>query len=136
MTANIEPVFPKIGVIAVARPAAANTNRDGSGTITDLVSGGTDGTMIWKIKAKAINDTNSTMVRLYIDDGSGYELFHEFHTEAITPGQGVKTWEEELVFDAPHVLPSGHKFGVSQHTYNSPAGKDLFNVFAIGGTYS
>ena len=129
MPANTEPIFPLTGVIGLAKISTANANRDGTGTIVDLVTGGTNGTIIYKIRAKSEVTTTSGMVRIFYHDGTSWELFYEFQVTAITVASSTKSWQEEFVFDVPFVIPSGKKLGAAPHN------AEAFNVFAIGGDY-
>ena len=131
MPANTETLFPLTGVVGVAKLATANTSKSdpGSGTIADLVVAGANGTNIWKIKVKAEGTTTAGMVRIFVHDGSTWELFSEFEVAANTPSATNPTWEDEYIFDAPFVLPSGYKLGATTEK------SEVFNVFALGGHY-
>ena len=91
--ANTSPVHvavPKSWAYAVA--ATANTNRDGTGTITDVTPAGVALTqlLISRIKIVATGTTTAGMVRLFGYDGTAYRLLHELSVAAITPSATVK----------------------------------------------
>lgn len=63
MAANVDPIFVLTPVLAQAQVSAANTNRDGTGTIVDLVTGGTYGTRIDKVRICATGTTTAGVIR-------------------------------------------------------------------------
>lgn len=133
MPANTSPLFSIIPVCAVAQISAANTNRDGTGTIVDVVTGDTDGTRIEMITVTATGTTTAGMVRLYIYNGATTKLWKEVSVTAITPSATTKAFTaEEARYDGRPllVLPSGHKIQASTHN------AETFNVIAQGGDFS
>lgn len=72
------PTFTSTPRHGVASVSTANTNRDGSGTIVDLLTGATSGTKVNEIVVKATGDPADSVVTLFIYDGSTYQLFDEF----------------------------------------------------------
>lgn len=99
--------------------STANTNRDGTGTLGDLLSGGTNGTRVQKLRAKANVTTTGGMVRFFHHDGTTYRLIYELIVVAITAAASVKTWEDEIYFPEGYFVPSGHKISVSTHNAES-----------------
>lgn len=77
---------------AVAIPATANTNRDGTGTITDIFS---PGASVWSLggslKVKATGTTTAGMIRVFGYDGTAYRLLMELGVAAVTPSATVQT---------------------------------------------
>lgn len=114
---------------AVAQISAANTNRDGTGTIVTVLTAGSQGTLIELIRVIATGTTTAGMVRLYIHDGANARLYDELAVTAITPSGTVAAFEIELVPSKPLVLPSGYSLRASTHN------AETFNVFATGGNY-
>src|SRR5437870_5085445 len=118
MAANTSPIFGLISVLSTAQVSAANTNRDGTGTIVDILTGDTDGTIIDVIAVVAVGTTSSGMVRLYISDGSNTRLWQEVAVTAITPSATVKTFQAELTRTDGKpllVLPNTWKLRASTH---------------------
>jgi hypothetical protein len=108
--------------------SAANTNRDGTGTLATILTAGASGTRVFRIHIKAIATSTAGMVRLYIYDGTNTRLFREYVVTAITVGAAVKSWEaEEAFYDL--VLPVN--FVIKASTHNS----ETFNVIAFGGNF-
>lgn len=101
----------------VAQVSAANTNRDGTGTIVSLITGAANGTRINKITIKATVTTTAGMIRIYFDDATNVRLYREVVVTAITVGASVAGFEYELLFsdsDAP-ILESGQELQASTH---------------------
>lgn len=66
---------PRLGVAAVS---TANTNRDGTGTIVDLLTGVSAGTRIERVVLEATANPADSVVTLFIHNGTSYFLFDEF----------------------------------------------------------
>jgi hypothetical protein len=67
-------VVPKLGVAAVS---TANTNRDGTGTIVDILTGVAAGTKITSITAQATGDPADSTLTIFIHNGTSYFLYDE-----------------------------------------------------------
>lgn len=130
MGPNQSPVFTRVPVCAVAQISAANTNRDGTGTIGTIYTATADGARIDGIRVKAIVTTTAGMIRIYINDGSGIKLWKEFVVTAITVAAGVAGYEYFLdLTQTPLLLKSGDILLASTHN------AETFNVFAHGGQF-
>ncbi len=128
---NTNPIFPVTPVIGLGQVSAANTNRDGTGTLVSILTGGADGTRIHKITIIATVTTTAGMVRLFILGGGFTRLWKEIAISAITVSATVKGHEEVLELfgeDALH-LPSGYILKASTHN------AEAINVIAEGGDY-
>lgn len=64
--------------------STANSNLDGTGTITDLVAGAAYGTLVKRIFIKAQGTTTQGMVRIFHYDSSTTRLMMEVEIPAIT----------------------------------------------------
>lgn len=133
MAANTTPVFTIVPVIGMVRIATANTNRDGTGTLGDVVTGGTNGTRIDKIVIEAIGTTTAGMVRLYINDGTNTRLWQEVMVAALTPSGTVQAFRALILTPDPQspllVLP------VSYVLRASTVAAESFDVSAHGGNF-
>ncbi len=140
MAANTTPIFPLTPVVGYARVAAANTARDGSGTITTLVTGDTDGTRIDYIvitSAQASAAANSAMVcRVFITDNAGANprLLREIQLAAVTASNTVVGSTQTIFFPNGLVLPSGVILKVAQSVY--AGAQDQVDYLAFGGDYN
>jgi hypothetical protein len=120
------PKFFITPIIALGQVSAANTNRDGTGTLVDIATGATNGTRIEEIRVKATVTTTAGMVRLYIYDGSSVtRLFDEVPVAAATVSATVEADETIVVYDNL-VLPSGYVLRASTHN------AEAINVIAYG----
>lgn len=108
----------------------ANTNRDGTGTIADIVvnatTAGPNGCLIrWINVETTAASTISTvgMLRFWMHDGTAYRLQREILVTAITPSSTVKGWSFQSVtgeadfangrWNINYELPPNCKFAVS-----------------------
>lgn len=105
------PSFSSSANIHAGTVSTANTNRDGTGTLTTLLTGAATGTRIERISAKAAGTSSAGMVRFFIFNASAtfVKLEAELIVTAITASNSVKTWEGDLVYGSSKffVLPSG-----------------------------
>lgn len=71
------PAFASTARIGFGSVSTANTNRDGTGTIVDILTGVTAGTRIDRLVLQATGDPADSVVTLFIHDGTSYRLFDE-----------------------------------------------------------
>lgn len=71
----------------MARLTAANTNRDGSGTLVQVTAGTAQGVVTEQIRVTAEGATTAGMVRFFLsnDGGASKRLLTEVSISAITP---------------------------------------------------
>lgn len=105
--------------------SAANTNRDGTGTIVDLVTGVTNGTKVENVEITATGVTTAGMVRLYLYDGTNTRLLKEVAVTAITPSATVKAFTDTYS-PGKCFLATGQKLQASTH--NAEAFHVVVNV--------
>jgi hypothetical protein len=117
---------PRLGIGQVS---AANTARDGSGTVVSIITGGAAGTRIDRIVVEATVTTTAGMVRIFIDDGTNVRLYAEIPIAAITVGASVAAFR--AVLETPDLnLPStSHILKASTHN------AEAMNVFAHAADY-
>lgn len=121
------PVFvgtPKVWHQALS---AANTARDGSGTLADVLTAGTNGSRIDKIRVCASGTTTAGVIRIFLYDGTNTYLRNEILVDAITPSATIKVWEGEITFADGLVLPTTWHLRASTHNAEN------FKIFAQGG---
>ena len=129
MPANTTPIFTLTPQIGMAQISTANTNRDGTGTLGTVVSGGSNGTRIDRVTVAATVTTTAGMVRLFLYDGTNTRLLAELPVTAITVAASVAGFTQTLAFANGLVLPSGWALKASTHN------AETFNVFAFGGDF-
>lgn len=124
---------PKVGVGALS---AANTNRNGTGTIETVFTAGASGSRVDRIVIKATGNTTPGTVRLFIYTGSTYYLWREIAVSAITVSATVGGFESAMSSNnaadigfLPLSLPTGYSLRASTHN------AETFNVIANGGDF-
>lgn len=130
------PNFSATPRVAIGALSAANTNRDGTGTIVTVFTAGASGSRIDGIVIQASATTTAGMVRLFIHDGTNARLYDEVPVFAVTPAASVPAWSAALGNNAPLsngryplVLPTGYSLRATTHN------AEAFNVHAIGGDF-
>jgi hypothetical protein len=107
----------------------ANTNRDGSGTVEDVMTGGSSGSRIDKVRVVASGTVTAGVIRLYLYDGTNTYLIKEIIVPATTPSTSVEVFAAEWDADGL-VLPSNiWKLRASTHI------GEAFKVFVKGGNF-
>lgn len=102
--------------------STANTQRTGSGTISTLIIGATNGTRIDDIYIVATGTTTAGAVRLFVSDGSALpRLWQEILVTAASPNTTTAVWSYTLLNQAL-VLESG--WSLAAATNNN----ETFNV--------
>lgn len=112
------PLFVATPKSPQAVVTTANANRDGTGTIVDLMTAGANGSRIDDISIKANGTTTAGMIRLYKHDGSSYRLIREIPVSAIVPSASVASFEFQLT-DLALTFQSTHKIAASTHNGES-----------------
>lgn len=101
----------------------------GTGTIVDVVSGGTNGTRIECITITAAATTTAGMIRLYVDDGTNTRLWKEVAVTAITASASVACFTSTVDLSFPSaqlIIPNGWKLKASTHN------AETFNITVFG----
>lgn len=101
------PEFATIPRIGNANLSTANSLRDGTGTIPTVLTAGTNGTRIERVRLKATADPSDSIVTMFIHDGSLYHIFDDFDWG--NPAAGSTTVESGVMERAYRdlVLPTG-----------------------------
>lgn len=119
---------------AIGQLTAANTARDGTGTIVNVMTAGASGSRIDAISVVATGGTTAGMVRLFIFDGTNSRLDYELPVSAITPSAVQPSYAAYLTTAnlanlLPIILPAGYSLRAA--TNNA----ETFNVIASGGDF-
>lgn len=93
---------PRIGRCSLS---TANTATDGTGTITDLIIGGSSGTRILSINVQGTATTVSSLVNLFLYDGTNWDLFDQITISATTGSNTTKAYRLATAY-TDLVLPS------------------------------
>lgn len=111
--------------------SVANTQRDGTGTLVNVFTAGSNGSRIDKIRIAATDTTTAGSVRLFISNGADTRFYKEFPVLALTPSATVPpfavTTNSGIDADLPILLPSGYSLQAATEKAES------FNVFVFGG---
>lgn len=130
MAANTSPIFTLLPLVGVGALSAANTARDGTGTIvTVFTPDATNGGRIQKVEIIATGTTTAGVIRLFLHDGSSNHLWEEILVQAIIPSASVKVWRGVVFPNFPMALQGGWSLRAS--TNNA----ETFNAFVFGGDY-
>lgn len=103
--------------------STANTNIDGTGAISDLATGGGNGSRVDSIVIKASQDVTDGMIRFFKWDGSNWDMFYEQPVPE-TDGDALVAYFYATVSLPITYIGSGQKIGVSTHN------AETFTVFA------
>jgi hypothetical protein len=139
MPANTSPIFTAVPNTPSVTINAANTARDGSGTLFTLFTAGANGSLVTSItftNAQAAAGASALkVVRIFITDtaGANPKLFQELLLPAVTASNTVigATVSANIANGIP--LKAGQIIKVAQSLCATAA--DNTDVFAIGGDY-
>lgn len=104
------PSFTSTPRIGMGLVSAANTNRDGTGTLVDILTGVAAGTKVFEVDITALVTTTAGMIRLYLYDGTNTRLLDEITVAAATvsasvPGsRTVRSYTNLVLPSASYVL--------------------------------
>jgi len=84
------PAFISTARIGRASLSTANTATDGTGTITDLITGVAAGTRVLEIVTQGTATTVAALVNLFLWDGTNWDLFDQITVSAGTGSNTVK----------------------------------------------
>ena len=118
-----------VNTLGVATISAANTNRDGTGTIVTVYTAGPAGSRIAMIEIVATGTTTTGVVRLFLSNGTTTWLWAEHLVTAVSPTASGAVWSKQIVPVVPAVLPSG--WSVRASTHNA----ETFVVIVHGGNF-
>ena len=126
------PNYARFPRSAIAQISAANTNRDGTGTLVTVIAGAAaggaleGGTRVDDITIQATGTTTAGMVRLFLslDNGTTNRLIREVEIAARTPSGTTPAFRAELL-DLGIILPNANAL-LRAATHNAEA----FNIIA------
>ena len=129
---SASPAFTSTPRIGIGQVSTANTNRDGTGTIIDVLSavGVSAGTKIFEVVVKATADPADSVITLFLHDGTNYRLFDEVDLGDPAAGSTVLPSYRAATTYSNLVLPNNWKL-CAAITVAPTAG--VVNVIAFGG---
>ena len=107
---------------AVGQVTTANTNRNGTGTIATIFTGGSSGSRIDDISIVATGTTTAGVVRLFLHDGTTSYLLQEILVTAITPSTTVQVFSFQLLNQA--IILASSSWSLRASTNNA----ETFNI--------
>ncbi len=139
MAANVQPIFTLIPEAVTASIAAANTARDGSGTLVSLFTAGTNGSRIDFITFTSSQASPAAsalrICRVFLTDTSGLNprIISEVSLPAVTASNTAIGSTATITYTNGLNLASGQEIRVSQSIYGGVA--DGTAVLLRGGDY-
>jgi hypothetical protein len=139
MSLNTTPIFVGTPRTETAELTAANTARDGSGTLATLFTAGTSGSRVDFVtfnSAQATPAASSAMVgRVFVTNTSGLNpvLLSEIALPTITASNTVIGQTQTIFYSNGLLLDSGQQLRVAISVYAGV--QDKFQVIARGGDY-
>jgi thiamine pyrophosphokinase len=139
MPANTSPIFTLTPKAATANIAAANTARDGSGTLVTLFTAGTNGSRVDFITFTSSQVTAAASAarvhRVFLTDESGLNprLISEVLLSAVTASNTAIGATATITFTNGLIINAGQIIRVSQSVYGSAA--DATDVLLRGGNF-
>jgi hypothetical protein len=120
---------PRIGM--AGQVSTANTNRDGTGTIVDVITGATGGTRINEVVVQATGDPADSIVTLFLFDGTNTRLFAEVDLDNPAAASATVTGYRSTIRFDNLVLPSSS--WKLQAAITAAPTSGVVNVIALGG---
>lgn len=108
MAAGIDPIYvatPKIGF--GANLTTANTATDGTGTVSTLMTAGTNGAFVEKVLVRHLGTNVQTVVRIFINNGStnATAANNRLIREITVPANTLSQTAASLATDIPINIP-------------------------------
>jgi hypothetical protein len=122
MAANNIPIFPLSPQIGFGSAAlqTANTAKDGTGTVTTIMTAGANGSRVDYVRVRATGTNTATVFRLFINNGGSNAvaanniLFTEATIAATTLSEVAALAETTIQLDL--ALPAGYKLTCTNGT--------------------
>lgn len=136
---NFNPIFTLVPQVGLARLAAANTARDGSGVLSDVFTAAAEGSLVEKVTFTSAQLTAAAsalkVVRVFITDTNNANpmLYREALLPTIAPSNTVIGATVTITFTDGFKLKSGQRIKVSQSIYAGV--QDQTDVICEGGDY-
>lgn len=139
MAANTIPIFVITPNAKTSNIAAANTARDGSGTLVTAFTAGTNGSrvdfIVFTSSQSAVGASAARVQRVFLTDtaGANPRLIAEVAMSAVTSSNTAIGATQTITFTNGLVIASGQLVKVTQSVFGSAA--DATDVLVRGGDY-
>lgn len=132
MAAGTTPVFVATPKTWSGEGGTANTNRDGTGTLITVATGGSNGSVVELVRYQYEVTTTAGMVRIFLtlNNGTDKRLLKELEVSAVTVSATVAGTSGEWIPTVPLILPDTNAI-----LYASTEKAEQVNVYAFGGDY-
>lgn len=121
MTANFAPIYPRIAKASWVTMTAANTAKDGTGTVgTVFTADATNGSRLDRIKCRPLGTNVASVARFFINNGAtnatagNNSFFTDVSLPAITNSEVAAQTDLEVQLNV--ALPPGYKINVALGT--------------------
>ena len=141
MPANTQPIFSALGSIQWGATilTAANTAKDGTGTVTTIATGNNAGNnagnFVQRLLVRALGTNTATVLRVFINNGgvNTTAANNSLIGEMTLPGTSLTevAAQSDYVLPLNFVLPAGFKINVTLGTAVAAG----YQVSMIGGQY-
>lgn len=123
------PSFISTPVIGLATLSASNTNLNGTGTITTVVTGATSGTRVLEIVVQCAANSASALINVFVstDSGATWKLFDQISVNSATVSGTDKAYRTSVSYNNLVLKDSTHLIGAASTVAQNT------NVFALGG---
>jgi hypothetical protein len=127
--------FPRTPKLEWGTISAANTAKDGTGTVVTVLTAGSNGTWVRSISVAALGTNVATLLRIFANNGSTNAtpanniLLREFQLPASTLSETTQQVPWEIPINK--ALPNGYKLNVTLGTAVAAG----YAVSANGGDY-
>lgn len=129
-TSNTAPTFTREANVTFAALTTANTNTDGSSSVVNLTTGGTNGSLLLALRVQAQVTTTSGIIRIYLYDGSSASsLIFEFDVPAVTLGSSSPGYSAVWVPEHRFIIPQNYILRAA------PTKSEAFALTAFAGDY-
>lgn len=125
------PAYAATPRVDIAAISSANTNRDGTGSITTLATAVAAGTKWTSITVNATSTTTAGMVRIFIsvNSGSTWRLYDEIPVVAVTPSASAPAFRIKRNYEDLALYGTTQSIGITTHNAES------FHVTAHGADF-
>lgn len=135
MPANTSPIFPLTPNLAWATLTAANTAKDGTGTVGTVFTAGANGSRLDYLKVRALGTNVATVIRVFVNNGgansvaANNSLIVDQTIAATTNSETAQLADNIIQLDMS--LPAGYKINVTIGTAVAAG----LQVTGVGGDY-
>ena len=118
--------------VGVAQISTANANRDGTGTMSKVIGGVSNGSLLSSVRIHAIETTTAGMVRLFLSDDGGTTkyLIDEIPVSAITVSATQQAFKYDWTPPNELLLPDA-----DHELYAATEQAEDFNVVGVAEDY-